>query len=63
MNGTYKQIPDFYSENLKSIINKMLSIEPSKRPSIDELLNFENIKETIAQLTSIYYNWKSENNI
>ena len=63
MNGTYKQIPDFYSENLKSIINKMLSIEPSKRPSIDELLNSENIKETMAQLTSIYYNWKSGINI
>lgn len=62
MNGTYKPIPDFYSENLKSIINKMLSIEPSERPSIDELLNFENIKETMTQLTSIYDNWKKEIN-
>ena len=49
----YKPIPEFYSENLKSLINDMLSVEPSKRPSINILLNHSNIKEIIGKLKLI----------
>ena len=54
MKKKYKPIPHFYSKNLKSIINDMLIIDNSKRPSIDLLLNFPNVKETIKKLSLTY---------
>ena len=56
INRKIKPIPNFYSEHLKLLINKMLSIEPDKRPSTDELLHFPFIKEIINKL--IYLNTK-----
>ena len=50
----FESFPSFYSNNLKSIINDMLSIDQSKRPSTDVLLNFSNIKETAKKLNPIY---------
>ena len=54
-----QSIPDFYSDNLKSIINIMLSLDPSKRPSTDILLNYPYIKETAKKLNSIYTKYKN----
>ena len=56
-------IPNFYSKNLKIIINNMLKIDVSKRPSTDILLNFPNIKETIKKLNPIYEQLRSNINL
>ena len=56
MSKKYNPIPEFYSENLKKIINYMLMSDPSQRPSTDILLNFPNIKEN--QINSIYLDYK-----
>ena len=56
MSKKYNPIPEFYSENLKKIINYMLMSDPSQRPSTDILLNFANIKEN--QINSIYLDYK-----
>lgn len=53
-NRRFKHIPNFYSKNLHTIINSMLIIDPSKRPSINILLNFPDIKENIKKLNPIY---------
>ena len=52
--GKIKPIPEFYSSKLKSVINDMLALDPSKRPSTDILLNNPNIIETIKKLSSFY---------
>jgi NIMA (never in mitosis gene a)-related kinase len=49
----FESFPSFYSNNLKFIINDMLSIDQSKRPSTDVLLNFSNVKETTRKLNPI----------
>ena len=70
--GKYRQISNFYSNNLKVVINSMLMFDPSKRPSFEIMLNFPNIKEFSNQLKNnnpIYYNYhnniilKNNNNI
>ena len=58
MSKKYKPIPEFYSENLKKIINYMLISDPSKRPSTDILLNYPNIKEKTNQMNNIYLNYR-----
>ena len=57
-----KPIPDFYSEDLKKIINYMLIYDPSKRPSTDLLLNYPRIKEESAKLKDIYLKYKIKKN-
>ena len=46
-NRRIKPIPNFYSKNMHTIINSLLIIDPSERPSINMLLNFPDIKENI----------------
>ena len=58
-----KPLPVFYSENLKNIINNMLTFDPSKRPSADILLNYPNIIKTTNDLNSIYDKYKIEQSI
>ena len=58
-NISFESIPDFYSNNLNSIINDMLSLDPSKRPSTSILLNFPNVKETAKKLSLIYTKYKN----
>jgi len=62
MSKKIKPIPDFYSEDLKKIINYMLIYDPSKRPSIDLLLNYPRIKEESAKLKDIYIKYKINKN-
>jgi NIMA (never in mitosis gene a)-related kinase len=47
MKGIYEQVPIFYSKDLQSIINSLLSIDPKKRPSCDQLLSNITIKKKI----------------
>ena len=42
--GKYKPIPPMYSTDLRKLIAKMLSKDPSKRPTIDEILNSSLLK-------------------
>jgi len=63
MSKKIKPIPDFYSEDLKKIINYMLMFDPSKRPSTDILLNYPRIKEESAKLKDIYIKYKINKNL
>jgi len=63
MSKKIKPIPDFYSEDLKKIINYMLIFDPSKRPSTDLLLNYPRIKEESAKLKDIYIKYKINKNL
>ena len=58
MSRKIKPIPEFYSQNLKDIINNMLIFDPLKRPSTNKLLNDPNIKQTKNELKYIYMNIK-----
>ena len=58
-NISFESIPDFYSNNLNSIINDMLSLDPSRRPSTSILLNYPNVKETAKKLSLIYTKYKN----
>ena len=58
-NRRIKPIPNFYSKNLNAIINSMLIVDPSKRPSINALLNFPYIIENVQKLNPIYIEYKN----
>ena len=62
MSKKIEPIPDFYSEDLKKIINYMLIFDPSKRPSTDLLLSYPRIKEESEKLKDIYEKYKSNKN-
>jgi len=62
MSKKIKPIPDFYSEDLKKIINYMLIYDPSKRLSTDLLLNYPRIKEQSAKLKDIYLKYRINKN-
>ena len=62
-NISFKPIPDFYSNNLKSIIKDMLTLDLSKRPSTTNLLNYHNVKETAKKLGPIYTQYKNNINL
>lgn len=57
--GNFKFIPNFYSKNLKSIMNDMIKLNSSKETSTDILLNYPNVKETAKKLNVIYLNYKN----
>ena len=59
--GKFNPVPDFYSKNLKSLINDMLIIDPTKRPSIDNILNNSIIQEKKVQIKIIYNNYYKTN--
>ena len=59
-NGEINPIPAFYSNSLNLIIQNMLLSDPEKRPSIDILLNYVKVKETMKGLNSIYFQFKKK---
>ena len=50
MKGKYTEIPDIYSNDLKNIIKLILCLDPLKRPSANDLLNNEIIKNKIKEI-------------
>ena len=50
MKGKYEEIPKIYSNDLKTIINLILCLDPMKRPSAEKLLNNEIIKRKIKEI-------------
>ena len=55
MSRKIKPIPEFYSQDLKDIINNMLIFDPLERPSTDNLLNSLKIKRTKNELNFINF--------
>ena len=50
MKGKYTEIPNIYSNDLKNIIKTILCLDPLKRPSANDLLNNEIIKNKIKEI-------------
>ena len=50
MKGKYTEIPNIYSNDLKNIIKLILCLNPLKRPSANDLLNNEIIKNKIKEI-------------
>lgn len=49
INGSIERIPDRYSEDLQQQIQWMLSTDPEKRPSVDELIVNPKIKLRLSE--------------
>ena len=47
--GVYEPISKRYSDNFRRIVSVMLITNPHKRPSCDELLNFDVIKQKMKE--------------
>ena len=47
--GRYTPIPAQYSEDLKNLVNRMLTKEPEKRPNINQILATPFIKEKLSK--------------
>lgn len=45
--ATYRQIPNYYSSDLNSLIKSMLNVDSSKRPNINKLLTNKVISKRI----------------
>ena len=50
MKGNYEDIPNIYSNDLRNIIRTILCLDPVKRPSAEELLNNDIIKQKIRSI-------------
>ena len=55
--GEYKDIPENYSKDLNNIINLLIQVNKDKRPSCNDLLNNQIIKNKIEYLKN-YYNFE-----
>lgn len=42
--GKIERIPERYSEDLQNVIERMLSTDPERRPSVDQLSDIQKIK-------------------
>jgi len=50
LQGEFDRIPNIFSSKLHDVLKMMLNVEPSGRPSCDELLNLPVIKRVIKKL-------------
>lgn len=57
--GKVNRIPDIYSEDLQMVINEMLDKDPSKRPSVEDLIQ-KNPKVNIKVKEFKIKEWKEE---
>ncbi|GMH37950.1 hypothetical protein BSKO_05834 [Bryopsis sp. KO-2023] len=44
LSGKFPPIPPKYSEQLKNVVNKVLSKDPDARPTLDEILNYDYVR-------------------
>lgn len=51
--GSYPEIPDTFSFELRRVLSLMLQVKPKRRPSTKELLNMKEVKDKIDEL---YFN-------
>ena len=52
LSGSYPKIPEHYSDELSKVIRHLLQINPSKRPSCDQILNSKLVKEYLSRIQS-----------
>ena len=52
LRGSYPSIPSTYSNDLRDLIQEMLTREPSKRPSVKKILEKDFLSSRIASLVS-----------
>ena len=57
MRGRYAPIPDFYSEELQTLVNGLLDSQPQNRPTVAEVLSRPFIKSYIREIVA----FKSQN--
>jgi NIMA (never in mitosis gene a)-related kinase len=50
--GNYAPVPPHYSRDLKSLVSQMLTVDPGRRPTINQILRQPFIKERIKQFLS-----------
>eukprot|EP00002_Diphylleia_rotans_P017546 TRINITY_DN3405_c0_g3_i2.p1 TRINITY_DN3405_c0_g3~~TRINITY_DN3405_c0_g3_i2.p1 ORF type:complete len:808 (-),score=152.58 TRINITY_DN3405_c0_g3_i2:286-2709(-) len=48
--GEYKPIPSSYSPELADLIGRMMSVDPSQRPTLREILNMNYVNKTLADV-------------
>ena len=53
MKGEPDAMPDCYSESLKVLVKHLLKKDPAKRPTVNQILTFPNIKQIIPQVLSM----------
>lgn len=49
MKGSYKPIPDTYSEPLQELISSLLTIDPEKRPTVDQILSTPLLSHKVSE--------------
>lgn len=55
----YDELPDQYSDNLKTLLRYLLQVNPAKRPSINKIFTHPSIREKLPQVLS-YETFKDE---
>eukprot|EP00002_Diphylleia_rotans_P029161 TRINITY_DN5921_c0_g1_i3.p1 TRINITY_DN5921_c0_g1~~TRINITY_DN5921_c0_g1_i3.p1 ORF type:complete len:517 (+),score=108.33 TRINITY_DN5921_c0_g1_i3:224-1774(+) len=53
LQGYHRPIPECYSKELSDVIEAMMVAEPSKRPSIDDILEMETVKSRFSLIPNI----------
>jgi len=54
LSGKYKPLPVHWSKEIKELVDKMLSVNPDDRPSIDEILNLPFVKKRLPAILKRY---------
>lgn len=47
--GSYKPIPDTYSEPLQNLVSSLLTVDPEKRPTVDEILATDLLRDKVSE--------------
>lgn len=50
--GSFSPIPSAFSSDMKHLVGQLLSVDPSKRPTINEILNMPYLKNKITNFLS-----------
>lgn len=58
MKGRYEPIPNFYSQSLRTVLSKLLVVEPNYRSSVNDILSVEPI---LSKLGDLYAQISSQN--
>lgn len=45
MRGVYPPVSSHYSQDIKDVIAKLLAVNPSHRPSVDDILKMPQVRE------------------
>ena len=51
--GNFEELPEYYSQSLKSIVKRMIVVDPAKRWSIEDLFSSIEVMEAAALAVSV----------